>query len=165
MTDLERRWNELFESYEPQIRRENLNIATLMTRFFPSFSNVGRRKPRGDTMANKAQHHYDENYQKDYQPSYDGADNQSRWIWGILAGVVVLALVAWSMMSGGSSTNSTAPTASTTTEQSAAPKAIPAAPSNDATGATPAAPSNDATGAAPAAPAQPAAPAKPATSQ
>ncbi|MEP6828303.1 MAG: hypothetical protein ABJA10_09545 [Aestuariivirga sp.] len=105
-------------------------------------------------MANKAQHPYDESYEKkDYQPSYSGTDGQNRWIWGVLAGVLVLALVAWAMTTGGPSTTSTAPAASTSTEQGAVPKAIPAAPSNDATGA------------APADPAQPADPTKPATSQ
>lgn len=80
-------------------------------------------------MANKAQHHYDENYNRDNQTPYSAPDSQNKWIWVVLATLIALALVVWAMSAGGPTTSTSMP--STSTEQTVKPPAVPAAPASD----------------------------------
>jgi hypothetical protein len=90
-------------------------------------------------MTQKAEHQY----QSDYQNSYAGSDNQSKWIWGALAALAALAFIIWLATYSGPS--SSVVNNSATTSEQIAPAQPPAAPA-----AEPAAPAAD-----PAAPAQP----------
>ncbi len=79
-------------------------------------------------MTQKADHQVSH----DYYDSYGRSDHQSRWIWGSLAALAVLAAIVWYASQSGLNT-SPAPTTATTSEESApvapaAPALEPAAP-------------------------------------
>ncbi len=70
-------------------------------------------------MVQKAEQHYN----TDYQDTYGRSQDQNKWIWGALGALALLALVVWFASSGGP-TMSPAPATNTNTEQTTAP-AVP----------------------------------------
>jgi hypothetical protein len=88
-------------------------------------------------MVQKAQQHY----QDDYQTNYNTSSDQSGWIWGGLAALAILGLAIWFMASTGPSTG-TVNTAPPPAEQVTPAPEAPAAPAPEAAPAPAPAPAN-----------------------